>query len=130
MSFIVEAFTPTFGMFTLGGIICLFLGSIMLFNQPKLIKVSYSTLFPLIAFFALISFFLLGKVIAVHREKPETGPESLIGREGIALTDIRKRGKVSVHSEVWDAYSTSIIKEGEIIVIEEVDGLKLLVKKL
>jgi membrane-bound serine protease (ClpP class) len=127
--FIVEAFTPTFGMFTLGGIISLFLGSVMMFNQPQLIKVSYKFFLPVIAFFSLLSLFLLGKVIASQREKPKTGPESLLGRVGRALTDIEKEGKVLIHSEVWDAVASEIIKKDDEIIVEKIDGLKLYVKR-
>jgi membrane-bound serine protease (ClpP class) len=116
-------------MFTLGGIISLFLGSIMIFNQPQLIKVSYKFFLPIIAFFSILSLFLLGKVITSQREKPKTGPESLIGKIGVAKTDIDKEGKVLIHSEVWDATSPVNIKKGEEVVIERIDGLKLYVKK-
>ena len=53
----------------------------------------------------------------------------MVGKEGIALTDIDKEGKVLVHSEVWNAFSSDKIKKEEKVVIEGVEGLKLLVKR-
>lgn len=127
--FIVEAFTPTFGMFTLGGLVCLFLGTIMMFNQPQLVKVSYKYFLPVIIFFAFLSLFLLGKVVAAYRRKPSTGMEGLIGKEAEALTDIEKQGKIRIFSEIWDAVSREKIKKGERVVIEKVEGLRLWVKR-
>ena len=127
--FVVEAFTPTFGMFTLAGLVCLFLGTIMMFNQPQLIKVSYEYFLPVAIFFAFLSLFLLGKIIAAQRRKPSTGSEGLIGKEAEALTDIEKQGKVRIASEIWDATSLEKINKGEKVVIEKVEGLKLWVKK-
>ncbi|OQX79612.1 MAG: hypothetical protein B6D56_06680 [Candidatus Omnitrophica bacterium 4484_70.1] len=127
--FVVEAFTPTFGMFTLAGLVCLFLGTIMMFNQPQLVKVSYKYFLPVIAFFAFLSLFLLGKIIAAQRRKPFTGSEGLIGKEAEALTDIEKQGKVMVASEIWNATSLEKINKGEKVVIEKVEGLRLWVRK-
>jgi len=126
---VAEAFTPTFGMLTLAGITSLFLGSLFMFNQPHLVKVSYKIFVPVILSFVLLSLFLLGKVISSQRQKPKTGVEGLVGEEGIALTDIDKEGKVLIHSEVWNAFSSDKIKKEEKVVIERVEGLNLFVKR-
>jgi len=126
---IVESLTPTFGMFTLGGIISLFFGSIMLFNQPMLIRVSFKVFIPLIIFLTSLTLFLLGKVLVAHRQKSKVGKEGLIGEEGIAQTDIVKKGKILIHGEIWDAVSSNPIKEGEAVSVEKIKGLKLFVKR-
>ncbi len=128
--FVVEAFTPTFGMFTLAGVISLSLGSLIMFNQPQVIKVSYFTFLPVIIFFSFVSLFLLSKVIISQKRKPKTGMEALVGKTGVAKTDIdRKKGKVVIGSEIWDATSSSLIKKGEEVIIEGAEGLKLIVRK-
>lgn len=126
--FIVEAFTPTFGMFTLGGVVSFGFGSVMLFNQPDFIKVSFKVILPIIITLSGLSLFLLGKVIAALRQKPKIGRDALIGEEAIALTNIKKKGKVSLRGEIWNAMGTDI-KKGDKVIIEEVKGLKLFVKK-
>ncbi|MCD6583068.1 MAG: nodulation protein NfeD [Candidatus Omnitrophica bacterium] len=126
---VAEVFTPTFGMFTFAGITSLLLGSLFMFNQPRLVKVSYKIFVPVILSFAILSLFLLGKIISSQRQKPKTGIEGLVGKEGIALTDIDKKGKVLVHSEVWNAFSSDKIKKEEKVVIEKVEGLNLFVKR-
>lgn len=127
--FIVEAFTPTFGMFTLGGIISLFLGSLMLFNQPRILKVSFTAILPTLLFFSGLSIFFLTRTVAVQRKKSMTGTSGLLGKTGIAHTDIVKEGKVFIHGELWNAYTLQEIKKGEKVVVEKIEGLTLLVKK-
>jgi membrane-bound serine protease (ClpP class) len=64
-------------------------------------------------------------------QKPVTGIERMIGTSGEALETLKPRGSVRIKGEIWDA--TSIdgkIKKGEKIVVEEINGLKVLVKKL
>lgn len=127
--FIAEAFTPTFGMFTAGGITALVLGTLMMYNQPDLINVSYRIFLPLVIFFGLLSSFLLAKVITAQRQKAKTGAESLINAYGIATSDINPRGKVLIHSELWNAFSPKPVKKGEKIIVEKIEGLTLYVKK-
>jgi len=127
--FIIEAFTPTFGMFTLGGVASFFFGSIMLFNQPQILRVSYATIFPIVFFFAFLSVFFLTRTLAILRRKPITGAYGLMNEVGIAKTNIAKTGKVFVHGETWNATSDEKIKKGQEIVVEEIKGLKLKVKK-
>jgi membrane-bound serine protease (ClpP class) len=65
-----------------------------------------------------------------YKRKPVTGIEGLIGLEGIAKTDItNKGGMVIVHGEYWTAYSDEFIKKDDKIIVEDVKGLKLRVKK-
>ena len=50
--------------------------------------------------------------------------------EGIANADITKdSGIVSLHGEIWSAYSDETISRGEKIVVEAVSGLKVKVRK-
>jgi membrane-bound serine protease (ClpP class) len=126
--FIAEAFTPTFGMFTLGGTISFVIGSLMLFNQPEFIKVSFKVILPLVISIAGLSLFLFGKIISSIRQKPQVGEESLLGKEATAYTDIRGEGKVMIRGEIWNAAGEDI-KKGDKVIIERIEGLKLYVRK-
>ena len=127
--FIVEAFTPTFGLFTLGGIISFILGSIMLFNQPEFIKVSLKTIVPLVVTLGTFSLFVLTKIIQAHFRKSLSGKEGLIGKVGTAYTDISQSGKIFIHGEIWNAQSDEEIKKEEKVEVIRVEGLTLTVKK-
>lgn len=129
--FVLEAQIASHGALTIGGIISMVIGSIMLFETAgPFLKLSLYIVLPAVmittAFFTLT----LGLAFKAYRRKPVTGREGLIGLEGKATTDITKdEGMVLVHGELWSAYSDEPIANGEKITVEEVSGLKVKVRK-
>jgi membrane protein implicated in regulation of membrane protease activity len=67
----------------------------------------------------------------VAKQKIETNVDSLIGTKAIVIEDIKVNdmGKVKTEGEVWLAVSKEDIAKGETVIIEAVDGTKLVVKK-
>jgi len=133
--FILEIKVTSYGALTLGGIISLVLGSIMLIESPApYMKISLYLILPAAAGTAAFFLFLVGAGIKVQRKKPTTGKEGLVGEVGIAQSDIMgsagspEEGKVFVHGELWDAHSSDEIKSGSEVVVTGVEGLKLQVK--
>lgn len=127
--FIIEIFTPTFGILTAGGVLAFIFGSLMLFRTPA-VRVSLSVLIPsLIVFLTLV---LIGLYLAIRTRltKPTTGKQGLIGEKGVALDSISPNGQVSVHGEVWQAESDEKIRKGDKVEVVAVDGLKVRVKKI
>jgi len=62
---------------------------------------------------------------------PVTGVEGMIGLSGISLETLEPVGRVKIKGELWNAESINgTINKGERIVVEEVNNLKLIVKKL
>ncbi|MFC1699977.1 nodulation protein NfeD [Candidatus Omnitrophota bacterium] len=128
--FVIEAFTPTFGAFTLAGIIALIFGSTILFNQPhEFLKVSLKIIFPVAISLGLISTFLVSLAVKAQQRKVTSGAQGLIGQIAEARTNISRKGKVFIHGEIWNAQSKQKISKGDEVVVEEVSGLKLIVKK-
>ena len=127
--FIVEAFTPTFGLFTFAGLVSFILGSVLLFRGPQSLKVSPKIIIPLSIAMAVWSLFILGKVLQIRLKKPQTGKEALIGQSGVAHSAIYKKGKVSIHGELWNATSKDKIAKGEEVEVVNIKGLVLEVKR-
>ena len=76
-------------------------------------------------------FLVLYKLIApVLKREQVTGGEGMIGLEGRVVTPLTPEGVIKVRGELWKAYSTdaSISADEEVIVVE-LEGLKLLVKR-
>ena len=124
--FIIEVKVTSFGLLTIGGIVCMLLGSLMLFDSPlPYLRVSWSVLVPVVL--GTSSLFILAATLAfrAYLRKPSTGKEGLVGETGIAKTDIAKDGKVFTHGEFWDAYSDETIPEGERVRIVKVDKMRL-----
>jgi len=124
--FILEVKVTSYGLLTIGGIISLLLGSMMLFED---MRVSLKVMFPTIIMFAL--FFLLITLFAIkaHRIRPKTGLEALIGEEGIVESWKDGRGIVFVHGEYWNAESDENLKPGDKVKVRSFKGLTLSVKK-
>jgi len=129
--FILEVKITSFGLLSIGGIISLFLGSLMLFESPvPYLRVSWSVLIPVVL--GVSALFVLGATLAfrAYISKPTTGMEGLIGEIGVAKTEISQDGKVFTHGEYWDAYSEDKISLGEKIKVLKVNKMRLKVAKL
>ncbi len=130
--FILEIQVTSFGALTIGGVISMTLGSIMLFRSPgPFLKLSLYTILPAVLVTALFFTVVIGLAYKAYRRRPSTGSEGLLGLEGTATTGVTaKEGMVKVHGELWRATSDEPIEKGQKIRVEAVDGLKLKVKKL
>jgi membrane-bound serine protease (ClpP class) len=72
---------------------------------------------------------VLSYAIKAQLSKVRTGSEGLIGEEGIAITDVKEKGKVQVHGELWNAESDEPIAADERVIVTEVKGMTVKVKK-
>ncbi len=130
--FILEVLITSYGILTVGGVISLVIGSLMLFESPiPALKLSLSVIVPAALVTALFFVITFRLAYRAYKKKPVTGIEGLLGLEGVAKTDINSdSGMVIVHGEYWSAYSDEPIKKDSMIVVEDVKGLKLKVKKI
>lgn len=128
--FILEIKITSFGLLTIGGIISMFIGSLMLFESPlPFFKLSLKVILPAVIITSLFFSLTIYLAITAYRRKPVTGSEGLVGLEGVSKTDIHNDGQVFVNGEIWRAYSDEPIKAGEKIIVEEVKNLRLKVKR-
>ncbi len=130
--FLLEVKVQSHGALGLGGVISLIFGSLLLFSRDvpylkiSLWAIAGVTLVTLVFFIIVIT-----KIIQVHKRKPVSGKEGIIGEIGIARNDIDARGgTVFIHGEIWQATSEEKIKKGEKVEVIGIEGLKLKVKKL
>ena len=129
--FIAEIKIPSYGLLTVGGVVSLILGSIMLFKDSiPFIQVSWKIIFFATVITAVFFVVALGMGIRAQRRKPVTGKEGIVGEIGEAISDFEKgRGQVAVHGEIWDALSQEKIKQGDSVKVISVDNLKIVVKR-
>jgi len=129
--FIAEIKVASYGLLTVGGVVSLALGSIMLFESPApFLRASLSVIIPTVAVTAAFFIFAMTMAIKAQMAKPATGSEGIVDETGIARTRIDPEGKVFVHGEFWNAYSEKIIEEGERIRVLKTEGLRLKVEKV
>jgi membrane-bound serine protease (ClpP class) len=130
--FVLEIKIVSHGVLTIGGIISMVIGSIMLFESPApFMKLSLYVILPAVVITTLFFTLIIGLAVKAHRRKPVTGPEGLLGAEGVASTDITKDGgMVLLHGERWAAYSDEPISKNEKVKVEAVSRLKVKVKRI
>lgn len=130
--FILEIKIISHGVLTIGGIVAMTIGSVMLFDSPgPFMKLSLLIVFPAVFVTALFFTIILGLAYRAYKRKPVTGAEGLVGLEGTVHSDITPSGgMVSLRGELWSAYADETIIRGAAVVVEAVSGLKVKVKKI
>ncbi len=131
--FIAEAMSPTFGALTVGGVVSLTIGSVLLFPAREAGSAwapSYWVIGGMVLLTTLVVGVVLMLVIKAHRKRKMTGQESLKGAKGVAETEILEKGVANVGGEEWQAYSDEKIEKRDIVEVLEVNGMKLKVKKI
>lgn len=100
LSFAIESFYIQFGVFVLLGIVLMFL------TRPYLVK-------------------------KLSKKKTNTNFDRVIGMTGVVTEEITKLkiGEVKVDGKRWSAISDEKIKAGEEVIVQAIDGVKLIVRK-
>ena len=129
--FVLEATIVSGGILAVGGVAAMVLGAVMLVDTgiPEL-SISWTTAVSVTLPFAFITVFLLRLAVKSFRYKVATGLESMIGEIGEARTAINAKGRVFVHSELWNAASSKPIPSGSKVRIVAVEGLALTVESI
>lgn len=100
--FALELFTGVSGVLTLGGVVTLIMGSVVLFRGTG-VAIPWGTIITVAVITVLFFSFVLAKVFRAQRQRPASGAESLLGQPAIARSELNPRGKVLVQGELWDA---------------------------
>ena len=131
--FVLEIKIVSHGLLTIGGIISLVLGSIMLIKTNSgfdVVGVSWKIILLFAILTASFFFFAIGFGIKAQRRKPTTGQEGLINETGETVTEMEPGGMIKIHGEIWKAVSLDgPIPRGSKIVVTGVSDLKLQIKK-
>jgi membrane-bound serine protease (ClpP class) len=132
--FVLEIKVTSYGILTIGGIVSLLLGSLMLIKEEttfEVIRISTSVIITTTALTTLFFLFLIGAGLRAQKGKPVTGIEGFIGEEGVVLEDMDPEGMVRVHGELWKAASAEgKLLAGEKIKVVSMQNFKLIVTKV
>jgi membrane-bound serine protease (ClpP class) len=130
--FIAEIKVISHGLLSIGGVISLTLGSLLLFRTADAhLGVALGVLIPVVL--VVSGFFLTVGSLAIkaYRRKPQTGDQGILGEVGRVRYAIRPDtpGKIFVHGEIWNARSMETLDPGESVEVIGIDHLLLTVKK-
>lgn len=125
-----ELFVPGFGVLGVGGIVAFILGGILLTsNQEPYLRASVPLVVGLGLTTGAFFLFALGAGVRAQRRRPASGREALVGRVGVAKTDLEPFGTVLVAGEDWTAEAEEPVRAGQRVRVVGVEGLRLRVRK-
>ena len=129
--FFLEIKIASHGLLSLAGVLCLVLGSLMLFRYPEQpMQIALSVFLPTTAAVSIFFAAVARLAFRAQKRKPQTGQEALVGMIGEVRRELDPEGKVFVSGELWNAQAEQRIEVGEKVEVLEVHNLKLKVKKI
>lgn len=132
--FILDIKAPTHGALTVAGAVSFIAGALILFNSPgtpafqrvSVPLVVGTGLLTSAAFLTIVMF-----AISAQRRRVVVGSEALVGRTGVAKTELAPTGMVQVGGELWSAQvedRSAALRAGQDVEVIGVDGLRLRVR--
>jgi membrane-bound serine protease (ClpP class) len=129
---IVEIKVVSHGILTIGGVVAMLLGSLMLYDAPETgIRVSWVVIIPTVATTAALVLFAVSAGIKALYRRPVTGATSMVGQLGVVKAALNPEGQVLVDGELWRAVAQDgPVAVGETVEVAEIEGLTLKVTKI
>jgi membrane-bound serine protease (ClpP class) len=136
--FFLDVKAPSHGVLTAGGIACMLFGSLLLFPPwaprtlpgSRPLRISPALIGTMTALTAAFFAFAVASGVRAQRRRVVTGPESLGGSDGVALSDVGASGIVRVGGEEWSAFTDGErIPAGETVTVRDVVGIRLKVDR-
>jgi membrane-bound serine protease (ClpP class) len=124
--FIAEVKVTSYGILSIGGLISMTIGSIMLFEDVRVsLKLMLPTILLIGGFFVVVA----SLAFRAHVARPKSGSEGLVGEVGVVKELIDPEGLIFVHGEYWRARAKVKLEPGENVEVAGIEGLVLSVKK-
>jgi membrane-bound serine protease (ClpP class) len=132
----LEIFVTSGGVLGIGGVVSLILGGLLLTsdNPPEFggdVQVSRWLVFGLAATLGGLVLFVFVNIVRIRNLPVHVGMETMVGRPATVRTALDPSGYVFIDGEYWaaDSEGGQEIQSGERVVITEVKGLRLKVKR-
>jgi membrane-bound serine protease (ClpP class) len=132
---IAEAHLASYGLLGVAGVLALGAGGLLAISEAGGSIVLGLAIFLPIAVGLVALMVVAGrKSLSLRRRRPRSGPQALVGRVGVVRHAPAPVGHVLVEGELWRARNSwadgePALCEGEYVVIEEVHGLTLGVRR-
>jgi membrane-bound serine protease (ClpP class) len=128
--FIAEVKVTSYGLLTVGGIVAMILGAMMLVDSPvPALRVDPWMLLPVVLVVAAGTSLLVRLVVQAQRRRPTSPSAPVVGRRGRADSLLDPEGWVIVQGERWRARAEERIGVGDPVEVVSMEGLRLRVRK-
>jgi membrane-bound serine protease (ClpP class) len=126
---VAEAFSPSFGILGLGGLVAFVLGSIFLMDSelPNF-QVALPLIFGIGIFSLALIVLVVGLLLRIRRKHITTGIETFPGKIAVVSDDfIDGHGRVQLNGALWSATTDDSANplRGDKVTIVDIQGLKL-----
>jgi membrane-bound serine protease (ClpP class) len=129
----LEIKVTSYGMLTVGGVISLVFGSMILIDAPEPeLQLSLQVVVPVVIGFTAIGVFLVRLALVAQRIRSVTGESGMVGAVADVLQPIApdRPGQVRAHGEIWRAAAPEAIDAGARVRVTGIEGLTLTVEKM
>lgn len=124
-----EFMVVSYGLLTLGALVCFTLGGLMLIDSPdEALRLQLSDMLPLTLGIGLVAAFLISLVVRAQRTPAMAGADGMIGAEGIVTLALDPHGKIETRGEFWNAESAVPVPEGARVRVTALNGLTVTVE--
>jgi len=128
--FIAEVKVVSYGLLTLGGLVSMVAGSLILFRSPyAFMRVSLPLLGAFTVATLAIAVFLVSISARLQKRRSVSGAEGMRGERGSVQSWNGDHGKVFIHGEIWDASGPDGLVRGTEVEVIDAKGMKLMVRR-
>jgi membrane-bound ClpP family serine protease len=132
---VAEAHLASYGVLGIAGTLALVGGGVLAVSEAGgSVVLALALALPVAVGLAALMVVATSKSLAARRKRPKGGADGLIGRVGVVRHAPAPLGDVLVEGELWRARTSwadgePALREGEHVVIEQVHGLTLAVRR-
>jgi len=128
---VVDLHVAGLGVFTIGGVIALVAGSLLLFaGADPALRLAWWAIAGAVVASMLFFISVMTAAIRSRSIRPVQGSEALVGTFGVARTDIAPEGQIAARGTIWRARTAGMaIGEGAPVKILGVSGLSVMVEE-
>lgn len=128
--FVAEVKVTSYGLLTIGGIVAMILGAMMLVDAPiPEMRIGLQTLLPAAIVMAAWTSILVRLVLKSQARPAVTGQAALLGATAVAEESLAPEGWVRLMGERWRAVADGPVDKGDRVRVLRVEGLTLHVRK-
>jgi membrane-bound serine protease (ClpP class) len=124
---IAEIKVVSHGVLTIGAVVAMVLGSLMLYDAPETgLRISWYVIIPTVGSTVALMALTVSFGMRALYGRPITGAVGMVGEAAVVREPLDPEGQVQVHGELWRAVSEDgPASAGETVRITGVDGLTL-----
>ncbi|MCB1689565.1 MAG: nodulation protein NfeD [Halioglobus sp.] len=127
---VAEAFSPSFGILGLGGLLAFVVGSILLMDtHVPAYQIALPVILGVAAFSAALLVLALGMLMRARKRPVVTGLDHLLGATAVVEAVPGGVARVSLDGELWTVACEESLAPEDRVTVESIDGLTLRVSK-